>query len=83
MPAHKNRSRIDNDLHRLILDAVPPDARGDKTIVNAARTLGVSRMAVWKWLKNNRLTPNRAAQIVAMSEGRVSLKDLHRFVYGS
>jgi hypothetical protein len=82
MPAHPSPESVDNDLLRLILIAVPPDERGQKTIINAARKLGVTRMAIWKWTKHMRVPPERAQQIVEMSEGRVSLEDLHRFVFG-
>jgi hypothetical protein len=81
MPAHPSPESVDNELLRLILVAVPPDARGEKTIINAARKLGVTRMAIWKWTRRMKISPERAQQIVEMSEGRVSLEDLHRFVF--
>ena len=81
MPAHKDVSKIENDLHRILLTAAPVNLRGERTIVHLARRLGVSRSSVWKWIETGKLPPSRAVQIVDLSEGRVTLADLSRFVY--
>lgn len=81
MVAHKDPSAVQNDLHRLLLTAVPADARGEKTIVNLARLMEVSRSSIWKWVTKQSLPPHRAAQLVDLSEGRITLADCSRFVY--
>jgi hypothetical protein len=77
------------ELHRLILVAVPPDKNGAKTIIHAAKTLGINKATIWNWIKLDRITPARAKEIVAMgridqpegADGRVSLDQFHPFVY--
>lgn len=81
MAAHTDPSTAINDLHRLLLVAVPEDDKGQKTIVNLAKLLDMSRSGVWKWIKAKRIPPDRATRIVDLSEGRVTLADFSRFVY--
>jgi hypothetical protein len=81
MAAHKHIEDIENDLHRLLLFAVPSDSNGHKTIVNLAKLLGMSRSSIWKWVRAGRIPPNRALQIVHLSEGRVSREDFMGYVF--
>lgn len=79
------------ELHRLILVAVPPNRNNAKTITNAAKVMGINKATIWQWIKLNRITPSRAKDIVAMAKigtaegqpGRVTLDQLHPFVYAS
>lgn len=81
MPVYKNPDDAPTDLQKLLLTAVPVNTHGNKSIIHLAKMLGVSRWAVQKWIGNNKITPNRAVQIVELSEGRVSLSDFSRYVY--
>lgn len=81
MVAHRDPSAVQNDLHRLLLNAVPPDERGQKTVVNLAKLMSVSRSSIWKWITNQKLPPHRATQLVDLSDGRITLADCARFVY--
>lgn len=68
-------------LHQLLLVAVPANEAGRKTVMHLSHVLGVSKATIWHWIKKDFLPPDRAVQIVGISEGRVSLDELHRFVY--
>lgn len=81
MAYHKDPMTVENQMHRLLLIASPPDAEGRKTISTLARKLGVSRGTVWKWIELGRIPPRRAVDVVDISEGRVTLADFARFVY--
>lgn len=83
MATYKSPEQADTDLHRILLTAVPADDKGGKTIVHLAGVMGVSRASIWYWIKNQSLPAIRAAKVVEISEGRVSLDQLHRFVYPS
>lgn len=82
MAAYSSPEQATNDLHRLILVAVPPNKLGNKTIMHFCDLLGMSRSAVWKMIKNLKVQPQTARKIVEISEGRVTIDQLHRFVYG-
>lgn len=73
----ENRS----ELHELLLRAVPENHLGRKTVVHLSTVLGVSKATIWHWIKKDFLPPERAKQIVDISEGSVTLDALHRFVY--
>lgn len=82
MAAYSSPDQAENDLHRLMLTAVPPNQLGNKTITHFCELLDMSRSAVWKMIADRRLQPAVAKKIVEMSEGRVTLDQLHTFVYG-
>ena len=86
MPTFYSPEEADDDLTRLILKAVPENAFGNKTLNNACRLLGVTKWAMRKWIHAQKISPERAIQIVEMSRtGKkkdwVKLEDLHPFVY--
>lgn len=81
MPAHKDLSTVKNELHGLLLTAVPLDSRGQKTITHLARQLNLSKACIWKWIDKETIPARRAVQIVNLSEGRTTLADFNRFVY--
>lgn len=68
-------------LHELLLRAVPENSYGRKTIMRLSEVMEVSKATIWHWIKKDFLPPDRASQVVDLSEGRVTLDELHRFVY--
>lgn len=82
MPVFTNPEDAEiSDFQKLLLKAVPPNEDGYKTIVHLAKLLGLSRWAVQKWIVKEKISPDRASQIVDLSEGRVSLGDFSRYYY--
>lgn len=81
MPVFCDPEDAPNELQRLLLLAVPVNQHGYKSISQLAKSLGVTRWAVQKWIVNKKIPPNRAMQVVDLAEGRVSLADFSRFVY--
>lgn len=81
MPVFNDPEDAPGELQRLLLLAVPRNKHGFKSINHLAKLMSVSRWSVQKWIVKNKLPPNRAVQIVDLSEGRVSLADFTRFVY--
>ena len=81
MPVFANPEDADNELQRLLLLAVPTNAHGYKSIAHLAKLLKISRWSVQKWITKQKIPPQRAVQVVDLSEGRVSLADFSRFVY--
>lgn len=82
MAAHTDLSAVDDDLHRLLLRATPPDLSGDVTLTHMAQLLGLSRAAAYKWLARGRIPPQWAVEVVRLSRGAVALDEFHPFVYG-
>ena len=82
MPVYKNHEDAPNELQKLLLFAVPPSPHGHKSINHLAKLMKLNRWAIQKWIINQSIPPKRAAQVVDLSEGRVSLGDFSRFVYG-
>ncbi|ARB05731.1 Cro/Cl family transcriptional regulator [Synechococcus virus S-ESS1] len=81
MPTYKKPEDAENGLHVLLLRAVPVNDLGNKTLTELAKKLHLSKWAVRKWINNKKIPPDRAAQIVKISEGRVKLEDFHPYVY--
>lgn len=82
MPAHTDLSAVDDDLHRLLLRATPPDLSGDVTLTHMAQLLGLSRNAPYKWLVKGRIPAQWAVALVRLSRGTVTLTEFHPHVYG-
>jgi len=95
MPTYKKPSDAASKLHQLLLTAVPPNKHGNKTLTELARLTKLSKWAIRKWINNEKLSPERAMQIVNISKitgydvdgkpilgmARVKLIDFHEFVY--
>lgn len=81
MTVYNDTARAPSELQRLLLLAVPENDHGNKSLTHLAKLLKLSRWAVQKWIIKDEIPPNRAAQIVDLAEGRVSLADFSRFVY--
>lgn len=85
----KNPNTVENDLHRLLLRAVPTNALGNKTINHLATLIPCTRSAITKWIRLKRITPERAIRLVEIGKlgepfvegGRVTKEDLDPFVY--
>lgn len=63
------------------LESIILRATKKQFLTEAAKKLGVSTWAARKWIVADKLTPERAMQIAEISEGRVKLSDLYRFVF--
>lgn len=81
MPTFNKPEDAENPLTVLLLRAVPPNDRGKKTLTELSRLIRVSKQGVRKWIRQQKISPERALQIVAMSEGRVKIEEFHPFVY--
>lgn len=89
MPTYNETNQPEDELHRLLLRAVPPNEHGNKAISHLARLIPVRRWSVNKWLRRQKLSPERAMRIVEIGRigepeghpGRVRIEDFHRFVY--
>ena len=89
MPIYNETNQPEGKLHSLLLRAVPPNDLGNKTISHLAHLIPCRRWSVNKWIMAGRLSPAKALRIVEISTigepegspGRVSIEDLHPFVY--
>lgn len=81
MPIFSDLDQV-TGLKRLLLEAAPYNVQGFKSINNLAKILGVNRWSIQKWIKRDRIPAGRAKALVAVSEGRITLDDLDRYVYG-
>lgn len=83
MPLFINPNDAPDGLTKVMLTAVPPDEKGHKTLTNLARLIGVSKWGLRKWINAQKIPPERAMEIVRISDGRVKIEDFHEFVYKS
>lgn len=81
MPVYSDIEKIENPLHKLLLIAVPENKHGNKTLNHLADLLGVTKWSIRKWINNNRISGQRVAQVVALSEDRVQTSDFDAYVY--
>lgn len=81
MPVYKKPEDAENGLHVLLLRAVPKNEYGNKTLSELSRLIHVSKWAIRKWINKSKIPPERAKQIVDLSQNRVRLKDFHPYVY--
>lgn len=68
-------------LHRLLLEACPPNEDGDRSITILAKALGMSSWGIFKWIRNGRIPPRQAANVVDVSQGKVTLHQFDPFIY--
>lgn len=88
MPTY-TEADVDNELHKLLLRAVPPNAYGNKTLAHLAELIPVTRWSIQKWIINESIRPKWVKRLVEISKigepdgspGRVSEDDFKRFVY--
>lgn len=81
MPTYKKPEDADNDLHVLLLRAVPVNKNGNKTLSELSRLIKVSKWGIRKWINSKKIPPERAKQIADLSEGRVKHNDFDPYVY--
>lgn len=81
MPVYKKPEDTGDALHTLLLRACPENEHGNKTLTSLAKAMNLSRWAIRKWINAGKLSPERAMQVVKISEGRVTLEELHDYVY--
>lgn len=88
-PTHTVRLQDLGPLHDLLLGLAPtaqevgiatgnPERRSIRTL---ARKLGLTPWAVYVWIKKGKLPAARASELVALFPDRVTLEQLHPFVY--
>ena len=77
------RHRHNGPLHDLLLKACPADERGEKSITILANSFNppLSAWSIHKWIQKGKIPPGRAAEVVDLAEGRVTLADFSPFVY--
>lgn len=95
MPTYNTPEDAESGLHRLLLRAVPENEHGNKTILHLAKLMGINRWSINKWVRKDRLSPERVVQIIEISkitgydekgkpilgEPRVSREDFGQYVY--
>lgn len=81
MPVYNKPEDAGDGLHTLLLRAAPENKHGNKTLTTLADELHLSRWAVRKWINAGKLSPERAMQVVRLSEGRVKIEEFHDYVY--
>jgi len=81
MPTYANPEDGQNGLHVLLLRAVPENEHGNKTLMELSRIIRVSKWGIRKWINGEKIPPERAMQIVAISEGRVTQAEFDPYVY--
>ena len=68
-------------LQDLFLRACPANKDGMKSIPILARRLNRSPQSLYYCISVERITPKVVLEIIALSDGRVSLEDFHKYVY--
>lgn len=81
MPVFERPEDAPDGLSVLMLRAVPENEKGRKTLTNLATLMGVSKWGLRKWINAQKIPPERAMEIVRLSEGRVKIEEFHKFVY--
>lgn len=95
MPTYKSPEQAKGGLHRLLLRAVPENEHGNKTILHLAKLMGINRWSINKWVKSDRISPERVLQVIEISkivgydkkgkpilgEPRVTREEFDQFVY--
>lgn len=84
-PAKANRTSVPSftsDLYLYLQEKLSSHCRGGRLHVpTLANTMGMSTQAVYRNLSESRLSKVGAVKIVNASGGKLSLKDLHPFVF--
>jgi len=91
MPVYSDSNLPENELHQLLLRAVPENEHGNKSIAHLATLIPCRRWSVNKWIRASKLSPDRAMRIVEIGhigvpdgeDGRVNIEEFHPFVYKS
>lgn len=95
MPTFTKPEDARDGLTRLFLRAVPENEHGNKTLLGLSRIMRVSRWGMRKWIHAQKISPERAMQVVeiskivgyddkgkpVMGKPRVSIEEFHPYVY--
>lgn len=95
MPTFNDPSEANDPLTKLMLRAVPPNEHGSRTVTHLAKLMKLTRAALYKWIDQQKLPPERVVQIVSISEiesfddkgqpilgeARVAREEFDEFVY--
>jgi len=68
MPTYKTPEDAEGGLHRLLLRAVPENSHGNKTVLHLAELMGINRWSINKWVRKDRISPERVMQVVEISK---------------
>ena len=68
-------------LHDLLLQACPPNDKGESSITHLAELLGMSAWGIYKWIGAGKVPPAQVVRIVDVSQGRVSIADFSPYVF--
>lgn len=67
-------------LRDALITASPLDEASRRSIAHLCRVIGIKYQSAHYWIKADRLPPRRVNDIVAASQGRVTVEDLLPFV---
>lgn len=95
MPTFNDPSEANDPLTQLMLRAVPENEHGSKTVTHLAKLMKLTRAALYKWIDQQKLPPERVMQIVEISriigcdeagkpilgKARVNREEFDEFVY--
>lgn len=89
MPVYADDRQPENELHKLLLKAVPLNNHGNKSLYHLAKLMECRRWSIYKWITAQKLSPARATQLVEIGKlgvpddqpGRVTIEEFHPFVY--
>jgi hypothetical protein len=68
-------------LKELLETACPVNGAGETSIPMLAEAIGVSDTAVYKWIAADKIFSERAEEVVAIAEGRVTLEQFYPFIF--
>lgn len=70
-------------LHDLLLKCAPPDSKNEKSIPILADALGLSSMAIYKWISDSSVPSKRVNKLVNLSKGAVTREEFDAYIYGA
>jgi hypothetical protein len=95
MPTFDTPEDAENALTRMLLEAVPENELGNKTLSHLGKLMKLNRWSIRKWINNKKISPQRVMQVVEISkivgysadgtpilgDARVRKEDFDVFVY--
>ncbi len=71
----------DGELYKLLAKTMPQHVEGGRLSPKlVADALNIARYTVYKWLNSDKLSSKGARQLIEASGGKLSIKDLSKFV---
>lgn len=80
----KGPANLRNKLHKLFLEKMPKKYQLDASSINfeaVSKDVKMSVEGVYKWFRNDSITPAGAMLLTGISAGKLKLVDLHPFVF--